>query len=363
MAATHSGKNTAQVTKDHQAKTANKAGSGGTAVATRKGPTPPANEVAERRGTTALVSAGAMEDEMSADAGKGLTNIDADSLAIPFLAILQSNSPQVDPDDGKYVPDAKAGMFFNTVTNEVFDGKEGISIIPCEFQRKWLRWSPREAGGGFKGELTAAEVVGMRESGELVEMENRLYVPDSNGNVNPKAQDKVSDTRVHYIIYINPETGVPNQAVLSLGSTQIKKSKSLLSNLSNRLVERGDGSKFNPPTFANFVRATTVPESNEKGKWSGVKFDLEQSLVTDVAVYKQAKAFHALIGAGKATVNFEAAGAAGASSDADDDTGNDRGNGGGGDGRPDPDRDRDGGGTRGAGTRPSGRAPARGGRF
>ena len=245
--------------------------------------------------------------EIAADAGKGLDNVDADSVAIPFLAVLQTNSPQCDADSGEYLSGAKAGMLCNTVTKEIFDGKVGVLFIPCEYQRKFLRWSPREVGGGFKGEIKPEDVLKMRETKRLIELENRLFVPDENGNVNPKKNDKVADTRVHYILLLNPNTGQAQQAVLSLASTQIKKSKQLISLLGNKVIKDPvTGQTATPPTFANVVRVTTVAEQNDQGKWSGVKFELE-GLVRDSATYRMARAFHMMVRADRAAVNYDAA--------------------------------------------------------
>ncbi len=255
--------------------------------------------------TTAVVAKSAID--FSEDAGAGMKGIDADSVAIPFLAVLQKMSPQCDPDASEYIPKAKPGMLINTVTKELFDGKEGVQIIPCNYIRKFLRWTPREKGGGFKGELTLSEVHAMRSRGELIEQDNRLYVPDDHGNVNPKASDKVADTRVHYVLVLNARSGMAQQAVMSLASTQIKKSKTLNSLIRGVEIEGRDGAKVNPASFANVVRVTTVPESNDQGTWSGVVFSLE-GLVEDVATYQMAKAFSKLVDSGRAVVNFEASG-------------------------------------------------------
>lgn len=245
--------------------------------------------------------------DFEADSGRGMENVDADSIAVPFLAVLQKNSPQCDPDQpGEYLPDAKPGMLYNTLTRALYDGKKGVLLLPCYYERKWLRWTPREKGGGFKGEVPAAQVVADRASGKLVEFENRLFIPAADGSVNPKRDDKVSDTRVHYILAIDETTGEPRQMVMSLTSTQIKKSKALIALLSDVRFERADGSRFNPATWANVVQVTTVPESNEKGNWSGVRFEIVDR-VKDPALYAAGRAFNALIAAGRAQVNFAAA--------------------------------------------------------
>jgi hypothetical protein len=33
--------------------------------------------------------------------------------------------------DASYIPEAKAGMIFNTVTSELYDGQAGIKVVPC----------------------------------------------------------------------------------------------------------------------------------------------------------------------------------------------------------------------------------------
>lgn len=260
--------------------------------------------------TTAKAAMSVVENigaELFADAGKGLANIDADSVAIPFLAVLQTGSPQVDPDSGEYIATAKSGMLYNTVTKDVFDGKEGVYVVPCEYQRKFLRWAPREKGGGFKGEIRIEDVLKMRESRDIVEQDGKLFIPDENGSVNPKQCDKVADTRMHYVLLLNPKTGAAQQAVLSLASTQIKKSKQLIALLGGvQITNPETGAAATPPTFANVVHVTTVPESNDQGKWHGVRFELA-GLVKDANTYRMGRAFHKLVSAGRAAVNFDQA--------------------------------------------------------
>ena len=61
---------------------------------------------------------------------------------------------------------------------------------------------------------------------------------------------------------------------------------------------------YTPPTFANYVRVTTVGESNDKGTWFGVKFELAGQ-VDRAEVYGAAKAFHANIAKGGVQVKYE----------------------------------------------------------
>jgi len=59
-------------------------------------------------------------------ADQGFENVDSKSLALPFLKILGQLSPQVTQGDSQFIPEARPGMIFNTVTNQLYDGQKGI---------------------------------------------------------------------------------------------------------------------------------------------------------------------------------------------------------------------------------------------
>jgi hypothetical protein len=252
--------------------------------------------------TTALAPSGLMD--FAADAGAGMEGAGQESFAIPFLSVLQKGSPQVDEASGAAIEGAKAGMLFENVTGRMFPGKEGVLIVPCSYRREFLRWGARDNGGGFKGAFTAEEVAEMRNKGQIVELEGKLYAPEPDGSVNEKKSDRFNDTRNHYVLILDEKTGAWAEALLSLTSTQIKKSKALMSALAAVKLKNAAGQMFTPPTFANVVRVTTTPESNDKGTWFGVKFELAGQ-VDRTEVYAAAKAFHANIAKGGVQVKYE----------------------------------------------------------
>ena len=67
---------------------------------------------------------------MEQDASSGLENIHQEDLATPRLKVLMQLSPEIEDIEG-----AKAGMIYNTVTNELYDGSVGIKVLPCAYQR------------------------------------------------------------------------------------------------------------------------------------------------------------------------------------------------------------------------------------
>lgn len=130
----------------------------------------------------------------------------------------------------------------------------------------------------------------MRERGEVVQVEGEgLFIADEDGNANAKKNDRLADTRSHFGLTYDPETGETQQVLLALSSTQIKKSKQLMSMLNNVKVKNASGSMVTPPTWVNQIRLTTVLESNSEGSWYGLKVEGE-GFIPNQDVYEKGKA-------------------------------------------------------------------------
>lgn len=256
---------------------------------------------------TAVAVAGMDDDFLAQFAGAGMEGADADSFAIPFLAVLQKTSPAADADAPEYIEGARPGMFLETVSRTLMDGKEGIHIVPCAYKREFIRWGSDDSGEGYKGAYTPEQVVSMREAGTVVELDNRLYFPLPDGSVSEKKCDRLSDTRNHYVLVLDGEGGW-TRALMSLSSTQIKKSKHLMSALSNVKL-RGTAGMYTPPTFANAVSAKTVLEQNDKGSWHGLAFSLADRALGLITrdIFDDAMAFCAEVRKGSVSANYDAA--------------------------------------------------------
>lgn len=252
--------------------------------------------------------------------GAGFEDAGAEAYAIPFLKVLQTNSPEVDESDGKHVAGAKPGMLLNSVTGELFDGKDGVQFIPAAYQRKFLRWAPRGSQQGFRGEMDASAVNALRDSGELKVHEGREYVALENGTVDDKKCDRVVDTRSHFGL-IRSASGELQQVLLSLSSTQIKKSKLLMTLMMQKqeVAVRADGSKVRGPRnmFKNEVTITTSRESNDRGSWFGVHFSKLKDADSDAAAFGEV--FHQSVTGGAVKVNYAEADVSGESAGVDPD--------------------------------------------
>ena len=76
------------------------------------------------------------DDDLFTDEGTGLEEATADDFATPLIRILQPQNPQQMEASDKYIPGAKAGMFWNNVTGAIYSGETGLRIVPCQFEKR-----------------------------------------------------------------------------------------------------------------------------------------------------------------------------------------------------------------------------------
>ena len=184
----------------------------------------------------------------------GFGNLDMSrDIAIPYINILQSNSPQLNPSKAEHVEGAKVGQFYNTVSQEVSDS---LNVIPVLYQLKYVEWKPREQGGGFVTSHTADSGILSQTKRDQVTFKDVL----PNGNY-------IATTAYHYVMVQGGDDNW-SQAVISMTSTQLKKSRRWNSLMLTQKVKGPSGS-FTPPTYAMIYKLTTVSESNDRGSWFG----------------------------------------------------------------------------------------------
>jgi hypothetical protein len=227
-------------------------------------------ELTQVEDTKALVTGINFEEE----ANVGFENVDQDSLTIPFLKLLQTNSPEVDESAAEYIKDARAGEFICSVTKERLG--TAVTVIPCYYKRVFNRWQDRSTGGGFKGSF------------EVGHPDIEKAVMDDSGKLRLGKEEYFSDTRNHFILVLHHDRVIPT--VLSLSSTQIKKSKAWLTQMKMMQMKNAAGETFTPPMYAYKYTVESVTERNDKGAWKGVKIS-SAGVLEDAAIHQSAKTF------------------------------------------------------------------------
>jgi hypothetical protein len=243
------------------------------------------NEVAETKSAEVIAFDPTM---FESDAGSGLENMGAEDLALPFLKILGGMSKELD-----VLEDARKGDIYNTVTGQVLKGKDGIKVIPCAYQRRFIQWAPL-------GEGTGAPVAIFQPGEAMPKTErstedNREYVQDGSGHY-------IEETHQHYVIVLH-EDGAAETALIAMKSTQLKKSRKWNSMVSS-LTMQGKNGPFTPPRFSHVYHLKTQLEENSKGSWHGWEMS-RVGPVEDMATYNRAKEFAKSIAAGEVVVKHQ----------------------------------------------------------
>lgn len=232
---------------------------------------------------SANLPAGMDMEELLRDSGVGVDSMGMDDVAVPYLYILQTNSPQVNPDHDLYIEGATAGMFYNNVSGEVYDGrKEGLVVIPCAYERKYVEWVPRDNGGGYVADHDI-------DSDILSETSpNEKGIPClKNGNL-------IVETAYHYVYFKNPKDGQWDQIIIPMKSTMLKKSRRWNKTLMATLIP---GTANRAPRWLYPYQLKTAKETKNDNTWSN--FDIERlpDMVT-AEQYRAAKSFAELFSAG-----------------------------------------------------------------
>lgn len=223
--------------------------------------------------------------DMAEFAGEGMDSIGTEDMQIPFLRILQPLSPEVQKGDSKFIKGASAGDLFNTVTGQIWDGDEGVVVIPCGYTVKYLEFGLRESGGGFMGEVPSNHP----DIGNTTRNGSAEILPSGNELVR-SAQ--------HLVLIVDTGTGHTQQAICDMKKTQLKVSRRW--NTQMRMVQyEGPNGLFNPPMWGTAWRLTVISESNDKGTWNNFAVSRVEPTEIPAAAFESSKAFFKSFKAGE----------------------------------------------------------------
>lgn len=205
------------------------------------------------------------ESQLSAYADAGMGNTEklaAEDTAVPQLKFLQQLSKECDE-----VPGAKAGLIFNTVTQE---SVESLLFVNCHFSKQFSIFRKREIGGGIAGNVNSEE-------------EAHLFMEET--ALNP-AEHEIKETHVHRGIIID-EQGTPiSPAVIYLQDTKIRASKTWNAEIQSKLFAN------NAPRYAAAWVISTAKNKNNKGTWYTPQISFAGVLPPDSAIVKTAKSMN-----------------------------------------------------------------------
>ena len=167
---------------------------------------------------------------MEESAGQGQEFVTARDTKLPILKILYSNSPVLDESDGKYIESAKQGDIYNETSGNLFKGKDGLIVVPCLYINTFNEWKDRgDSPGRPVGIHTDPAIMSSTSRGD--DGKDRL----ENGNY-------VEDTGNHFVYVLDKDYAPLETALISMKSTQKKKSKTWNSMMASRRLKGKKGS-------------------------------------------------------------------------------------------------------------------------
>tara|TARA_Y100000114_G_C11699836_1_gene297896 strand:+ start:28 stop:831 length:804 start_codon:yes stop_codon:yes gene_type:complete len=226
-------------------------------------------------------------------ADQGFEKLSQKDLALPFLKILGALSPQVTENDAKFIPEARPGMIYNSVTDQLYSGQKGIIVVPCFYKLEYIEWQDRDKGSGAPANIYESDSDIMQKTTRDDQNKDRL----ENGNY-------VEETASHYVLIV--EGGEPKEtALITMRSTQRKKSKKWNSMMVSIREPKKSGKGFyKPAPFTQMYNLKSVSEKNALGSWYGWDIDYA-GLVPNQLVMDSAYSFYQSCSGGKMNVKHE----------------------------------------------------------
>jgi hypothetical protein len=243
------------------------------------------------------------------DLGAGTSDLTAADLSIPFLAILQKGSDQVDENGPQKIEGAKPGMFFNTVTKTIADGKKGIRFLAVDHRHEFIEWIPRDQGGGFVGRYAINDPYILAAKKRKVAAENTDF-----GSLTTEDGNDLKETfTVTGLILGESDEDIPEPVMISFASTQIRGYRDWMTSAFVKI--NVDGHAVPLPLYAHVFRLRSEFQENKLGSWMGwqIRFDTETGGAEQCRIdktnplYKQAKELRAAVLAGNVTGDYDSA--------------------------------------------------------
>ena len=261
----------------------------------------PKNEVAKKESSAVAVQAIDLS-LVAQDQGMGLAKVDMNTISLPFLKILSSMSPQTKKQKSEYIDGAEEGMIFNTVTEQLWNGAEGIKVVPCYFEPVQLEWSDRGTG-------STAPIVHPVDTPLLNKAQK-----DKDGKLRLPEGTYLERTHNHYCLLLSDD-GLTSQVLISMKVSGLSKSRKWNSLILSSQVKNGD-QVINPPSWYYSYHLTTKAQTNDKGDWYG--WDIKRAEPVSADVYHAGKKFFEAVKKGAVEVNYEQSGDSAGTEKSDD---------------------------------------------
>lgn len=183
----------------------------------------------------------------------GLENMDRQDMTLPRLGLAQALSPQVSESDPKSIEGLRPGMFFNTITREVYGKK--VQLVPLLFYKTRILFGPMDEGGGLRCQ-SPDNLIGIGEpGGTCVKCPFSQFGSARNGEGKGTACNQFFNYAA--LVVADGRVSPEGLLVFSLKSSALKVAKDW-----NALIRIR-----NLDIFAGVYELTSVERKNDIGRW------------------------------------------------------------------------------------------------
>lgn len=200
---------------------------------------------------------------MNQGAGRGSEEVKSSDMVLPRLEIVQALSPIKETN-----PDAREGMLFNSVTQEILG--EMAYFVPVYYKMEYLVWRDQDKGGGFLGSFPTSGEANDRRM-------EAIQAGDDPDDI------EVVDTPVQYGLRVTPD-GHFEQIVISMAKTKAKVSRKW-----NAMIQIAGGDRF-----SRVYKIGTFRDENKKGQ-KFFNFTVQPAGFTPEKVYREAERLYEIL--------------------------------------------------------------------
>jgi len=233
------------------------------------------NEVAKKEELTVAARPSFMKGQ-----GRGSENVGVEDITIPRLELVQSLSPQRKKTDPQYIEGAEEGMFFNSVSKQLYG--ESVIFVPVFFRKEYIIWKDRKHGGGFFGAYAT---------------EQEAYKAIEDQDLNPEIHEVV-DTAQHFGLIVNdptPDNPKVEEIVISMNKSKMKVNRQL-----NTMIRMAGGDRFE-----RAYKISSVVDANKAGE-EYMNLSVKQLGFVSEPIYRAAEQVYEAISSGAKDVNRDA---------------------------------------------------------
>jgi hypothetical protein len=168
-------------------------------------------------------------------------------------------------------------MFLNTVTKQLYNGDQGILVVPCYYKLEYQEWSDYGTGSGRPEMIypDTSDILDKTTKGP--DGKDRLQ----NGNY-------ILTVGQHFVIILGKNGS--ETAMISMSSSQGKISRKWNSMMKSIVLD-GKNGPYTPPSFSHTYKLSSVLNTGKGNQWYGWNV-AKVGPVEDAALYERAKKFY-----------------------------------------------------------------------